>query len=416
MHTGKALSNIRSNIFLTAVLTRDYLLGSDPSQAERYASQLASIGAVIEENFRILEPAGQPDEQAAVNRMRREFQMYWDLTAITPHWSPSEMRRQRAVFLRQRMRHREELFALAAEVERLAGANYFREREHIAGLDREFRASLAWTSGIALLLGFGIAVTTLVRILTLERQSAAAESELRRLTGQIRTAQEQERKFLSRELHDQVGQMLTGLRMELAGIGRAPNQPHGELASAVERAKGTVEQALRVVRNIAMLLRPSMLDDLGLAPALEWLVKELSRSSGVEIHSDIDPAVDSLPDAHRTCLYRVVQEALTNATRHSGASRIEVCVWRGGGRVHGTVTDDGRGLRRDAVSASGLGLIGMEERAIELGGELTVDSSPGRGARIEVCLPCADLEEGVDDHHPDRRRSRDRTDGIKTPA
>ena len=105
--------------------------------------------------------------------------------------------------------------------------------------------------------------------------------------------------------------MLTGLRMELASMARINGHTEGELSSRIARAKGTVEQTLRIVRNIAMLLRPSMLDDLGLTPALAWLVKEMSRSSGIDIRADIDPALDSRPDAHRTRLYRVIQEALT---------------------------------------------------------------------------------------------------------
>src|SRR5262249_22588162 len=123
-----------------------------------------------------------------------------------------------------------------------------------------------------------------------------------------------------------VGQMLTGLRMELTSAARLPGALGTEIASRLGRAKETVEQTLGIVRNIAMLLRPSMLDDLGLMPALNWLVKEISRTSGSSIKADIDPRVDELPDAHRTCLYRVVQEAITNATRHSGAGSIELRV------------------------------------------------------------------------------------------
>ncbi len=171
------------------------------------------------------------------------------------------------------------------------------------------------------------------RLLRLELQSQRAESALRLLSGQIRTAQEEERKYLSRELHDQVGQMLTGLRMELAGMGKIHGEADSELSSRIVRAKGTVEQTLNIVRNIAMLLRPSMLDDLGLTPALVWLAKEVSRSSGIEIEVDIDPATDALPDAYRTCLYRVFQEALTNLSRHSEAKKAALALKIGNAEV-----------------------------------------------------------------------------------
>jgi|SRR5579872_4018453 len=289
-------------------------------------------------------------------------------------------------------------------------ANFLRERQRITSADQEFRASLGWTAGLALLLGVAIAVTTLARMRRLERQSLMAESELRRLSGQIRTAQEQERRSLSRELHDQVGQLLTGLRMELAGMARAHGDAESELSFRIARAKGTVEQTLRIVRNIAMLLRPSMLDDLGLAPALVWLSKEMSRSSGVEIAADIDPALDALPDAHRTCLYRVVQEALTNSVRHSGASEVSVAAKAMSGWVIATISDNGRGFAITAVKQKGLGLIGMEERARELGGEVRVESLPGRGARVLVRLPRPTKQEVSNDQDPGRGRSRDRAD------
>src|SRR5581483_10693080 len=155
-----------------------------------------------------------------------------------------------------------------------------------------------------------------------ERRSYSSELELRRLSGQLRSTQEHERKRLSRELHDQVGQLLTALRMELNAVQRSVTGSEGTLRLA--SAKHTVEQILNTVRNIAMLLRPSMLDDLGLVPALTWLCREMSRSSGIEITIDTNKEANALPDAHRTCLYRVVQEGLTNAFQHSGARKVQV--------------------------------------------------------------------------------------------
>jgi len=228
----------------------------------------------------------------------------------------------------------------------------------------------------------------------------------------LRTAQEQERKFLSRELHDQVGQMLTGLRMELTAVSRTTTDR--ELLVTLDRAKSTVEQTLGIVRNIAMLLRPSMLDDLGLTPALTWLVKEVSRSSGIDIKREIDDRVDQLPDAHRTCLYRVVQEALTNISRHSGARNAELRVTVTAGWVRVLVKDDGRGFDVAAQKKRGLGLVGMEERVRELGGNLHVTSIPGRGTLVEIRLPQPTPMEAVNDQSDDRRRSRDRADGVKT--
>jgi signal transduction histidine kinase len=133
-----------------------------------------------------------------------------------------------------------------------------------------------------------------------------------------------------------------------------------------------------------------MLDDLGLASAIGWLVREIKRSGGIDIQTQIDPALDSLPDAECTCVYRVVQEALTNAARHSGARLIEVSLGMSHGEVTGSIADDGQGFDAVAMKRTGLGLVGMEERVRELGGSLAVVSSPGHGARVEFRLPRID--------------------------
>lgn len=417
MHAGAALSSIRSNVYLIGILTRDFLLDSEAGQSEHYVQQLNAIRLNTVENFRELAALGQDDaaQHAAIAKLQREFEAYWDPTEIALDWTPMEKRLQRSKVLQARVRRREEVFALTSQVEQLITANYLRERERITSSDQEFRSSLGWTAAIALLLGLVIAAVTLTRMRDLERHSLAAESELRRLSGQIRMAQEQERKFLSRELHDQVGQMLTGLRMELASLARV--HPSGdEFASRIASAKSTVEQTLGIVRNIAMLLRPSMLDDLGLTPALRWLIKEISRSSSIEIQADIDPTLDSLPDAHRTCLYRVVQEALTNSSRHSGASRVDVTLWTGDGWVNGVISDDGRGFQRAAQGPDGLGLLGMEERARELGGNIRIESAPGRGTRVEVRLPRPVRPGVANDQDTDSGRSRDRSDRVEASA
>ncbi|MES1262453.1 MAG: ATP-binding protein [Acidobacteriota bacterium] len=408
---GDALNTIRANVYLIGVLTRDYLLDQDPARTHALVEDLNRIREATEEKFRELESSAQDNGQRlALKKLRSEFEAYWDPTEITLDWTPAEKRAQRAEVLRERVRKREEVVGLATQVEALTTANFRRERERITSADREFRASSAWTMSLALLLGVAVAAATLVHMTKLERHSALAESELRRLSGQIRSTQEQERRHLSRELHDQVGQMLTGLRMELASIARLHGDTESELSSRIARTKGTVEQTLRIVRNIAMLLRPSMLDDLGLTPAIAWLVKDMSRSSGIEIGAEIDPVLDALPDAHRTCLFRVIQEALTNAIRHSAASSIDVVLNVKDRWVIGVVSDNGRGFEKQR----GLGLIGMEERARELGGDIQIESAPGRGTRITVRLPYPARPEETNDTNSDSGRSRDRADRAET--
>ena len=385
LEAGNALASIRANVFLGGILTRDRLLDPDPSHAPRYADRFRDIENDTQGRFAALAASDQSvTERATLDRMHREINGYWDSTRTVLNWTPQEKNARLAQFLEERLRYREEILELASEVEQLMTTNFSAERARITSTDNQFRASLAWTTAVALFLGLGIAGATVIHVAALERRSSRADAELRRLSGQIRVAQEQERRWLSRELHDQAGQMLTGLRMELASISHGAGE--AEFSERVAHAKSIVEQTLRVVRNIAMLLRPSMLDDLGVVAALGWLVRDIKRSSGMEINAELDPALDGLQDAESTCVYRVVQEALTNAAKHSGATRVDLTLKLQKGEATGTIADNGHGFESAACRRSGLGLIGMEERLLELGGRLRVVSSPGQGARVEFVL------------------------------
>jgi signal transduction histidine kinase len=427
LDAGNALSSLRANVFLTAILTRDYLLDTDPDHARQYADQFSKIRIGTDDSFQILGALTQGEqEKAALARLRLEVETYLDPTRIALDSTLAEKNLRREEFLKERLRRREEIVVLSSQVERMMTENFSRERERVTNAAQDFRSSLAWTTALALLLGIGIAGVTLARMVTLERHSQIAESELRRLSAQVRTAQEQERKYLSRELHDQVGQMLTGLRMELSSMARTCGDSGSELPARIAHAMSIVEQTLNVVRDIAMLLRPSMLDDLGLTPALAWLIREVSRASGIEIEAALDPALDQLPDTHSTCLYRVVQEALTNVSKHAGAHKVEVSLKATGGWVVGTIADNGCGFDTGAVRRNGLGLVGMEERIRELGGHLRVISVAGNGTKAEFRLPIPKAKERIaakenakemtNDSHPDRGRSRDRADRVETSA
>jgi len=415
MQSDDALDTIRANVYLLGIVTRDYLLDTDPSGISQYVTQFNAIRSETEKSFQALTLSENADlPQAALSQLRREFGAYSDVTALVLGWSAEQKRAQGTAMLRQRLRRRQEVFALTGQVEQLVTANFERQGAQITRADQQLRASLGWISAAALLLSIGISAITLMHTTRLERQSETAESELRRLSGQLRTTQEQERKLLSRELHDQVGQMLTGLRMEIGSVSRSVTDPENSLRLA--NARATVEQLLRSVRDIAMLLRPSMLDDLGLTPALAWLCREMYRSSGIEIQMEVDEEANGLPEAHRTCLYRIVQEALTNASLHSQARKVQVTLRTSGAWVSGTVTDDGRGFENHTSTHKGLGLLGMQERVRELGGSVRIVSSLGRGTRVEIRLPRPIQPEVIDAKDSDRGRPRDRPGGAEASA
>jgi signal transduction histidine kinase len=194
---------------------------------------------------------------------------------------------------------------------------------------------------------------------------------------------------LARELHDEIGQSLSAILMETDGAD-CDDRPAGirEHLAAIRRlAEGTVNQ----VRDLALLLRPSMLDDLGLTPALNWHARETTKRTGRNVVVSADEAIDSLADEHRTCIYRLVQEAVNNAVRHANARTVEVAVRKERQQVNVTVQDDGSGF--DTRFLRGLGILGMEERVRRLGGRLKISSQPGRGTVVSAALPVAELEQ-----------------------
>jgi signal transduction histidine kinase len=150
-----------------------------------------------------------------------------------------------------------------------------------------------------------------------------------------------------------------------------------------------VDDMMQMVRDIAWGLRPSMLDDIGIRPALEWLAAGLSRRSDIAVEMAIDDGLDQLDEGRRTCVYRIVQEALTNCARHAGATRVTVNLTSEGNTILAVIEDNGRGFGQGPAQF-GLGLRGMRERVRELGGDLVFGAGPGGGARLTMRLPSAD--------------------------
>jgi signal transduction histidine kinase len=261
-----------------------------------------------------------------------------------------------------------------------------------------FRARLVLLLAFTLGIGLALAGSSLRRILALEREGEVrfqqilhAQAELKRLSSELLSAQENERRRISRELHDEVGQVLSAIVLGLGNLRSAiENDDRQEALSQLQLVQDMTQRNANVVRNISLLLRPTMLDDLGLLPALKWLAREVSRTSG--IHVDIVAEADlpeELAEEHRTCVYRVVQEAVHNAARHSGARQIRVYLrMTADSRLRVSVQDDGRGFTRS--EGAGLGILGLEERILRLGGTLNVDSQPGTGTMISFELPVPD--------------------------
>jgi signal transduction histidine kinase len=199
--------------------------------------------------------------------------------------------------------------------------------------------------------------------------------------------QELERKALSRELHDEVGQTLTALGIEIGNLEKLRNADRDSFTTRIEDAKRLNMDAMRAIRDLAMGLRPSMLDDLGLEPALQWQGREFSRHTGVPASIQVNGSLDDLSEVQRTCIYRVIQEALTNCARHAQAMRVLVSLHVDNGRVVVVIQDDGVGFDISAKIRSGLGLVGIQERVQALEGSIRIASKHARGTTLRVEIP-----------------------------
>lgn len=220
----------------------------------------------------------------------------------------------------------------------------------------------------------------------LEARVAEQTVRIQGLLDHVAQAREDERRDLAAELHDEMGQVLTGMRLVLkVARGRAEAEGSG-LAGMLGQLGEMLQQASWTVRNLLVRLRPRVLDDLGLAAAAEWLAERTDGLPGVSCGFTSAGVAWRLSAAHETAVFRVLQEALTNAVRHGGAGRISVGLGWGAEGLVVSVEDDGRGFVVEAA-AGGLGIVGMEERARVCGGRLAVRSAPGRGTRVELVLP-----------------------------
>jgi len=223
-----------------------------------------------------------------------------------------------------------------------------------------------------------------------EEATSLLLDENRKLNRKLIELQEEERKALARELHDEMGQTLTAIRTEAAVIAEQSKDevtPVFHSARAIGQAS---DHLYKLTHSLIRRLRPTALDDLGLAAAIETLVSDWrSRRPGLPCRLELDDDLQALPEAIKVAIYRFVQEALTNVLRHAAASHVYVAVTRDAGRICVRVEDDGRGLDTNARQRAGrhFGLVGMRERIEGLEGKLEIDSEPNRGLRLKACIP-----------------------------
>ncbi len=383
-----ALEQIRARIYLSGTYVRDFLLSPDAGGAE---AQRARLTGIENESRTVLDRYAKsldPEERDAFAALRNEIDAYWRVMQSTFAWTSAERDKRRYTFFyEQLVPRRTTMLQIADAIEAINERGLTRAEDRFAASAESLRWSLVATFGIALTGGILLALATIATTLRLERELERKRNDLEELSARLVRAQEEERRSLARELHDEVGQSLSAIIRE-AGNAEFAETP-GEAGERVKSIARIAEAALNVVRDLALLLRPSMLDDFGLVPALNWHVREIAKRTGLEIRLDAGDDCDGLRDEHKTCIYRFVQEALSNAARHARARTVRVAVRTEGARVSFSVQDDGAGF--DKRTVRGLGLLGMEERVRRLGGRFGIESQPGRGTTVSAEIPLSEM-------------------------
>ena len=388
------LRRLRSDVHLSSIYIRDYLLDTDRERGPEYRRRLTELRASHQVTVRQLRTLAPADLGPRIDNLEKRLDDYWQAMEPMFGWTLMEKIVESAKFLRREvLPRREAVLAITREIEKLNDVNLAAQRAEMVRRQEAFRDDLHARLLRTLLLGLLVAAVAVLRLRTLERRSAEererseqAEREMRLLSQQLVAAQEEERKKLTRELHDHVGQMLTAMRMEIGRADRARGTSDAQLGQALGEAKRLLDTIVRSVRDLVMGLRPSMLDDFGLQPALEWHVREFRRRFSITVELTLEGALDTLPDQYRTAVYRIVQEALTNCARHAEASRIEVAVRLERNTLDLLVADNGIGIDPRRPRA-GAGLLGIEERVRELHGAFEVSRRPSGGTELRVAIP-----------------------------
>jgi len=388
------LNDVRSELYLSGTYVRDYLLEPEPVRAETFRASLEDVHNQMESALEAYGRQLNAEERTQYSALTTELSRYWGVLGPILRWNSSERHERGYTFLRDEVfPRRVAMLEIAGRIAEVNEQQLNAGNERVVSLLTTFQTRLGLTLLASLALGLGMAVFSTRKILGLEAKSelryqevVEARRQLTNLSAKLVQAQEGERRALSRELHDEVGQALSAVLVELRNLSLKPAVQSSEDARGnVEVIKGLVESTVRVVRNMALLLRPSMLDDLGLIPALRWQAREVSKRTSIDVNVVAELASDDFPDEYKTCLYRVVQEALHNCSRHSKATTVRIRVQQQKNKLLLWIQDDGQGF--DVTQGRGLGLLGIEERVARLGGKCEIHSSKGSGTIVAIELP-----------------------------
>ncbi|MBI4458609.1 MAG: sensor histidine kinase [Acidobacteria bacterium] len=388
------LSEVRTNLLWASIWVGDFLQSRTETTDDFYRRQLWGIRQELQiaRTHQAMLPL-TAEQVDTWNRLQTQVEDFWKIVEPVLEWSSPEKARQAGRFLREVLiPRRTAILQLTDEFTQLNRLVLANQNAEITRMASRFRLRMLLQVVLSTLVGAMVALWTMRYARRLERrlqeqyqESMTAKNNLERLSARVVEAQEEERRSISRELHDQIGQVLTAIKVNL-GMVEQKMVAGPELRERIRESKLLAEQAMQEIRDLARLLRPTMLDDLGLVPALEWYVRGFSRRFGIPVNLEIDRKLRRLPEQWETSLYRSVQEALTNTIRHSEATKVFIHLEESSENLILTVEDNGQGFEFSSPKG-GLGLIGMSERARQLGGTLSVESKQHAGTRVRITLP-----------------------------
>jgi signal transduction histidine kinase len=402
----RTLSTVRTNILLGSIYLRDALIDSTGVTRQYYRDELIQIRSEVER----LVPAyvlevETPLERQHWTELQTALDQYWASLDVVFEDGPRGMTQGTGIMRRVVVPARDNVLKIVDTLTALQRLGQQRHDVEVSLLYADVRTRLLTMGSLAIFVGLVVAwfATRYVRRLhrEIERQRGAEQQnrlDLERLSARLVHAQEEERRTLSRELHDAVGQALTAIKMGM-GVAMRSFEPHSGAKRALEDARAITESTLQNVRDLSQVLHPSMLDDFGLPEAVNGYLRNFSKRTGIRTQLTTEHMDDRLSSDIEVCVYRIVQEATTNVARHSGAGVCTVALDRREGMLRLAIEDDGRGIEAARAGSGdarrGLGLIGMRERAQALSGSFVIENRPEGGTRIRVRIPI--LEEVVAD-------------------
>jgi len=384
----QALSRVRTNVLLGSIYLRDALIDSASTRREYYRSELTRLRDEIEVLLASYLQDVPPSERDRWARLQEELRDYWasrDVAFTDSTRTPIES----YLLLRQRVvPRRDGVLQIVDQLGALQAAARHQQETETAALYNAVRARLILIGSLTLVGAFaaaGLAARQVNRLQQQVEQQRLGEQQIRRdlerLSARLVDIQERERREISRELHDAIGQALTAVKMDIGIALRG--ELSGRTRSALDEAKDITETTLQSVRDLSQLLHPSTLDDFGLPETLRTYLKRFAERTGIRAQL-VAALPERLPPEIEASLYRIIQEAMNNIARHSEASACTVTVTTLGEELRLVVEDNGCGLKDS--HAHGLGLIAMRERAQAQGGEFVIESPASGGTRVVVTM------------------------------